>query len=131
MFEVTLDPKKGKSFDVGGTIFKAGVPRSVSDDLGEYLKGNEFFLVSRSDSDNFKDHGTHTKNEGNQTPSGENGENNPPGSYTEKDLLKLKQAEQEGIIQSLNGDPGQAKNAQERVALILKLQEIAQEAGLE
>ncbi|MBM0064935.1 hypothetical protein [Alkalicoccobacillus gibsonii] len=72
-----------------------------------------------------------SKDEEDHPPPNGSDEIDLPALYTEKELLKLKQAEQEEIIQSLNGDPGQAKNAQERVALILKLQEIAQEAGLE
>ncbi|GAK11392.1 hypothetical protein [Geomicrobium sp. JCM 19039] len=43
--------------------------------------------------------------------------------YTESELRSMNKAEQEAIIEQLGGDPSETKNSDERVALILLLQE--------
>lgn len=46
--------------------------------------------------------------------------------YTQAELKKLNKAEQEEIISDLNGDLGTVKNEDERITLIIQLQENSQ-----
>lgn len=43
--------------------------------------------------------------------------------FTKTDLKKLNKSEQEKLIEELNGDPNSAKNEDERITLILQLQD--------
>lgn len=102
MYEVTLE--KGKTYDVGGTVFKKGVPKVVDTKLGNYLKDNPVFQVvekSMESADSVS----------------------PSKPYTQSGLKKLTVAEHEEIIEVLGGDPESVKNADQRIDLILKLQE--------
>ncbi|MGG3801786.1 hypothetical protein [Metabacillus fastidiosus] len=49
------------------------------------------------------------------------------GKYTKTSIKKLSADEQKVVITSLNGDPAQTNNEEERIALILELQEKAGE----
>ncbi|MCM2674088.1 YqbF domain-containing protein [Alkalicoccobacillus plakortidis] len=116
MYKVTLKPKKGKSYDVGGTIFKAAVPRTVSEKLGEYLKNNDSFEVVQQlgeSEDDFVNHEVIEPEEQEKLAK----------IYSEKELEKLSKSEQEDIIFMLAGDASTVKNGPERIALILQLQE--------
>ncbi len=53
----------------------------------------------------------------------ENDNSEDEAVYTEADLKKLKKDQQVDLIKELQGDPEKTNNEDERVALILKLQE--------
>src|SRR5699024_9714164 len=72
--------------------------------------------------------------EGNQDSPGDGGDDNhqedPEGEeYTEASLKKLNAEEQKEVIISLGGNPEETNNADERIALILQLQEEQKESG--
>ncbi|MCU5755688.1 YqbF domain-containing protein [Bacillus thuringiensis] len=96
----------GKTYEVLDHSFVDGVEQEVSNPVYDYLKENPLFETWEADE---------TK-----TASFFNGE-----KYTEAALKGLKKSQQEEIIRSLTkGDfIRDTKNEQERVALILELQE--------
>ncbi|UFU00364.1 hypothetical protein KO561_05305 [Radiobacillus kanasensis] len=50
-------------------------------------------------------------------------EGEEPKLLTQADIKKMNKGPQEELIKELNGDPNEAKNEEERIALIIKLQE--------
>lgn len=96
----------GKTYDVLDRSFVDGVEQEVTESIYDYLKENPLFETWESDE---------TK-----TVSLFNGE-----KYTEATLKGLKKPQQEEIIRSLTkGDfIRDTKNEQERITLILELQE--------
>ncbi|EOO65478.1 YqbF domain-containing protein [Bacillus mycoides] len=98
----------GKTYEVMNLQFTDGVELQVDENVYDYLKGNTHFELREADGTDqvslFKSNGE---------------------KYTEQDLKGLKKPEQEQLIRQLTkGDMVQdTKNEQERVALILKLQE--------
>ncbi|MFI8673480.1 hypothetical protein CON32_00180 [Bacillus cereus] len=96
----------GKTYTVDGYIFNDGVEQVVEKETYDYLKDNMLFAVREGEKE--------------VAPSLLIDE-----KYTESMLKKLSKAEQEEIIRSLNqGDLiKDTKNENERIALILELQE--------
>ncbi|EJR41642.1 hypothetical protein IIK_05774 [Bacillus cereus VD102] len=96
----------GKTYTVDGHIFNDGVEQVVEKETYDYLKDNMLFAVREGETE--------------VAPSLLIDE-----KYTESMLKKLSKAEQEEIIRSLNqGDLiKDTKNENERIALILELQE--------
>lgn len=96
----------GKTYDVFDHSFIDGVEQEVSQPVYNYLKENPLFDTWEA--------------EENKTVSLFNGE-----KYTEAALKGLKKSQQEEIIRSLTqGDfIRDTKNEQERIALIIELQE--------
>lgn len=96
----------GKTYDVLDHSFVDGVEQEVSQPVYDYLKENPLFEIWEDDED--------------KTASSFYGE-----KYTEAALKGLKKLQQEEIIRSLTkGDfIRDTKNEQERIALILELQE--------
>ncbi|TSI19890.1 hypothetical protein FOT98_08835 [Bacillus sp. HY001] len=96
----------GKSYAVDGHNFIDGVEQAIGKDTYDYLKGNKMFEVREGEQE--------------KAPSLSDGE-----KHTESALKKLPKGEQEDIIRSLTkGDLIQeTKNENERIALILQLQE--------
>lgn len=102
----------GSTYDVMGHRFVDGVEQKVNEEVYDYLKQNEQFEVREADDITAASF---------LKPVGE--------KYTEQELKVLKKDQQETIIHSLTkGDFIQeTKNEQERIALILELQEQEQE----
>ncbi|MGQ7108334.1 YqbF domain-containing protein [Bacillus cereus group sp. Bce041] len=96
----------GKTYMIDGHIFTDGVEKVVKKETYEYLKNNDLFEVREGEKED--------------APSLLSGE-----KHTESTLKKLSKADQEEIIRSLTqGDFIQdTKNENERIALILELQE--------
>ncbi|MFI8709947.1 YqbF domain-containing protein [Bacillus sp. NPDC077411] len=103
---------KGKTYDVLDHRFVDGVEQKVNEEVYDYLKQNKQFELWEADDNT---HASLLKSDGEK--------------YTEQDLKALKKNEQESIIRSLTkGDFIQeTKNEQERIALILELQNQVQE----
>jgi hypothetical protein len=99
---------KGQTYSVFNHIFLVDQEKQVDKYTYDYLNGNDQFEVWEGEA---------------KAP--DNGLIKPDGEkYTEAELKKLNKAQQEQIIQSLSKDFVQeTKNEQERIALILKLQE--------
>ncbi|MGQ9003159.1 YqbF domain-containing protein [Bacillus subtilis] len=89
---------KGKTYNVMGVTFRAGVSQTVPKRLYEYLNENPHFVLDK-DLKNQKD---------------------DPINYTESELKGMNKAEHESIISNLGGNPYDFKNADERIAYILK-----------
>ena len=49
MFKVTLKKGAGKTYDVGGLVFKEEAPKMVNEKLGKYLLDNPCFSVEKED----------------------------------------------------------------------------------
>lgn len=97
----TAELVKGKTYDVMDRIFKNGEDAiSVEKDLYAYLKGNAHFNLTKED----------PKDEGAEV-------------HTAASLKKLNADEQKAIITGLGGDLESVNNEEERIALILQLQE--------
>lgn len=96
----------GKSYGVDGHNFVDGVEQAIGKDTYEYLKDNKMFEVREGEKE--------------KAPSLSDGE-----KYTESTLKKLSKGEQEDLIRYLTkGDLiKDTKNENERIALILELQE--------
>ncbi|MEK5212322.1 hypothetical protein CE489_05385 [Bacillus spizizenii] len=89
---------KGKTYNVMGITFRAGVSQTVPKRLYQYLNENPYFVLGK-DLKNQKD---------------------DPINYTESELKGMNKAEHESIISNLGGNPSDFKNADERIAYILK-----------
>ncbi|MCY7797093.1 YqbF domain-containing protein [Bacillus spizizenii] len=89
---------KGKTYNVMGITFRAGVSQTVPKRLYEYLNENPYFVLNQ-ELHNQKD---------------------DPINYTESELKGMNKAEHESIISNLGGNPSDFKNADERIAYILK-----------
>ncbi|MBX0319757.1 YqbF domain-containing protein [Shouchella clausii] len=47
MYKATLKTGQGKTYDVGGVVFKENTPKEVENQLGEYLSKNPCFQVEK------------------------------------------------------------------------------------
>lgn len=81
-----------------GITFRAGVSQTVSKKIYEYLNENPHFVLDKE-----------LKNQ-----------KDDPINYTESELKGMNKAEHESIISNLGGNPSEFKNADERIAYILK-----------
>ncbi|MGG0902350.1 YqbF domain-containing protein [Bacillus subtilis] len=88
---------KGKTYNVMGITFRAGISQTVPKKLYEYLNENPYFVLDK-DLKNQKDDLI---------------------NYTESELKGMNKAEHESIISNLGGNPSDFKNADERIAYIL------------
>ncbi|MCY7807136.1 YqbF domain-containing protein [Bacillus spizizenii] len=88
---------KGKTYNVMGVTFRAGVSQTVPKRLYEYLNENPYFVLNQE----------------------LNNQKDDPINYTESELKGMNKAEHESIISNLGGNPSDFKNADERVAYIL------------
>ncbi|MFJ9290989.1 YqbF domain-containing protein [Bacillus halotolerans] len=88
---------KGKTYNVMGITFRAGVSQTVPKRLYEYLNENPYFVLNQE----------------------LNNQKNAPINYTESELKGMNKAEHESIISNLGGNPSHFKNADERIAYIL------------
>lgn len=99
----TAELVKGKTYDVMGHIFIFGdKPKEVEQDVYEYLGGNAYFSLVKDENESSED---------------ENEE------YTAASLKKLNAEQQKDIITGFGGDLESVSNEEERIALILQLQE--------
>ncbi|MGG7219665.1 YqbF domain-containing protein [Bacillus sp. ATD] len=89
---------KGKTYNVMGVTFRAGVSQTVPKRLYEYLNENPYFVLNQE----------------------LNNQKADPINYTESELKGMNKAEHESIISNLGGNPSDFKNADERIAYILK-----------
>ncbi|MBV7318162.1 YqbF domain-containing protein [Bacillus halotolerans] len=89
---------RGKTYNVMGITFRAGVSQTVPKRLYEYLNENPYFVLNRE----------------------LNNQKADPINYTESELKGMNKAEHESIISNLGGNPSDFKNADERIAYILK-----------
>lgn len=97
---------KGKTYDVMDRVFKNGEDAiSVDGDLYTYLEGNTHFSLTKEEQEDLGD-----KDEGAEV-------------HTAASLKKLNADEQKAIITGLGGDLESVNNEEERIALILQLQE--------
>lgn len=94
-----------------GRFFYANEPVEV-DDLEELLSKYSYLKVVE---------------EGDPTEPPEGNPENEPEQHTESSLKKLNAEEQKAIIEDLGGNVEETNNAEERIALILLLQEENQE----
>lgn len=81
-----------------GVTFRAGVSQTVPKRLYEYLNENPYFVLNQE----------------------LNNQKADPINYTESELKGMNKAEHESIISNLGGNPSDFKNADERIAYILK-----------
>ncbi|MGY0433631.1 YqbF domain-containing protein [Bacillus rugosus] len=88
---------KGKTYNVMGITFRAGVSQTVPKKLYEYLNENPYFVLNQE----------------------LNNQKDDPIDYTESELKGMNKAEHESIISNLGGNPSDFKNADERIAYIL------------
>ncbi|MED3669610.1 YqbF domain-containing protein [Bacillus subtilis] len=88
---------KGKTYNVMGVTFRAGVSQTVPKRLYEYLNENPYFVLNQE----------------------LNNQKDDPIDYTESELKGMNKAEHESIISNLGGNPSDFKNADERIAYIL------------
>ncbi|CAI6287118.1 putative protein YqbF [Bacillus subtilis] len=89
---------KGKTYNVMGIPFRAGVSQTVPKKLYEYLNENPYFILTQE----------------------LNNQKDDPINYTESELKGMNKAEHESIISNLGRNPSDFKNADERIAYILK-----------
>ncbi|MGZ3122298.1 YqbF domain-containing protein, partial [Bacillus subtilis] len=89
---------KGKTYNVMGITFRAGVSQTVPKKLYEYLNENPYFILTQE----------------------LNNQKDDPINYTESELKGMNKAEHESIISNLGRNPSDFKNADERIAYILK-----------
>ncbi|MGQ4251579.1 YqbF domain-containing protein [Bacillus subtilis] len=89
---------KGKTYNVMGITFRAGVSQTVPKKLYEYLNENPYFILTQE----------------------LNNQKDDPINYTELELKGMNKAEHESIISNLGRNPSDFKNADERIAYILK-----------
>ena len=101
---------KGKTYEVKGRIFKNGEDAAtVEQDVHEYLEGNTHFSLTKSE----------------EAPLDDEGEGDE--KHTAASLKKLNADEQKAIIAVFGGDLESVNNEDERIALILELQEAKKE----
>lgn len=81
-----------------GVTFRAGVSQTVPKRLYEYLNENPYFVLNQE----------------------LNNQKDDPINYTESELKGMNKAEHESIISNLGGNPSDFKNADERIAYIVK-----------
>nr|WP_156581587.1 YqbF domain-containing protein [Bacillus subtilis] len=81
-----------------GITFRAGVSQTVPKKLYEYLNENPYFILTQE----------------------LNNQKDDPINYTESELKGMNKAEHESIISNLGRNPSDFKNADERIAYILK-----------
>lgn len=97
---------KGKTYDVMDRVFKISEDAvTVDENLHSYLKGNAHFSLTEEEQEDSGD-----KDEGAEV-------------HTAASLKKLNADEQKAIITGLGGDLESVSNEEERIALILQLQE--------
>lgn len=81
-----------------GITFQAGVSQTVPKKLYEYLNENPYFVLTQE----------------------LNNQKDDPINYTESELKGMNKAGHESIISNLGGNPSDFKNADERIAYIVK-----------
>ncbi|WP_404407724.1 hypothetical protein [Jeotgalibacillus malaysiensis] len=92
-----------------GRFFYAGIPVEVTvDEEKELLKKHSALEKTEPETD---------------TGSGQNQNEDDADKHTEASLKKLSADEQKALIEEFEGDVESTKNAEERIALILKLQD--------
>jgi hypothetical protein len=92
-------------------------------EAADKAKKTGYFDVDEDHSGKEKSEGVSQKEENDSTDNEGGQSNDGDGSYTEASLKKLTADEQKEIIIALGGDPEETKNAEERISLILQLQE--------
>lgn len=95
---------KGQTYDVRGRKFILNKEQEIDEKTYSYLKSNPLFEVMERDIEGSQSGGSDDK-------------------YTKSSMKKLNKEQQEAIIKDLKGNPEDANNEEERVALILELQE--------
>src|SRR5690625_1328139 len=126
MSEVIYKHKTGALHISGGRFFYANEPVEVSD--------VDFLLKTYVDLKEVEGTPEIPDNEGEENSGEDDGGDihpeDPEGEeYTEASLKKLNAEEQKEVIISLGGNPEETNNADERIALILQLQEEQKETG--
>jgi hypothetical protein len=98
---------KGKTYDVLGQRFTSDKDKEVDKKTYDYLENNPQFEVREG-----------------EVNTGNNQDEAPDGKYTKSSLKKLNKEQQDAIIHDLSGDKiEETKNEDERISLILALQE--------
>lgn len=91
---------KGVDYQVHGHTFRKGVQHEISSETFKYLKENPAFELDAKE----------------DTPA-------KSDKYTTAALKKLNAEQQKQVISEFGADPDKSKNEEERISLILELQE--------
>lgn len=127
MAEVQYKSKKGVFHIGGGRFFYAQKPVEVADNELDNLLAtysNDLELVAGKEKEPADSNGDGKQEETPGDPEEPGNENAP---YTKTSIRKLTADEQRDLIVEFGGNPEETNNEDERVALILQLQEEKQE----
>lgn len=120
MAKVEYNKSKGVLHIGDGRFFHAGHPVEVDDKDKLLSKFKD--LTSSSDDGNESDDKEESDEEKEE-------EEEPSDKHTESSLKKLNAEEQKDLIEELGGDVEETSNQEDRISLILQLQEDEQEEG--